>query len=143
MTNFATVTAVTENMETALNKQGLRLLPEICDDARAVPASLLPVGQIYYTGETFECKSGQRPSYSEASFVVRVLLGGSDRQAVNREGQSWVHKAREALTVEALNAGSLADARPVSRVSFTGAEAVNRGGMSKINCRITVRYREA
>lgn len=143
MKNVDAVGIITENMQKALCVEGVNFSLCAFEDDSALPASLLPHGQILYTGETFEYAHGQRPAYAEAGFVVKLLFNAKDAQSLTRDAQTWVHNVRGALTIDALNSGGLASAKRVSRVIITGVEVSNKATLSKLTCRLNVRYREA
>ncbi|MBI5562755.1 MAG: hypothetical protein HY894_07905 [Deltaproteobacteria bacterium] len=143
MTDFETVSAITENMAAALQSAGIRFTRKGFDDIKNVPATLLPLGEIFYNGETFEVASGERPGYAEAEFTVRVVIGAMEPADAMREQQRTGHGMREALNVSSLNAGSLAADKPVSRVRVERLQAENHRSLSPVNCKVIVRYREA
>ncbi|MBI5344767.1 MAG: hypothetical protein HZB21_04180 [Deltaproteobacteria bacterium] len=143
MKGFDTVSAITDNLQAVLQAQGIKFARKACEDEKDIPAGKLPLGQIFYTGESFEYAHGQRPGYAEAEFTVKVILRERDPVDSVREAQRWVHKIKDAFTVDGLNAGGLADLRPVSRVDAKSVEAVNKDGVSKLVCKVSVRYRES
>ena len=142
MGNFDTVTAITDNIQRALEAEGINFSRAVYEDERTVPASLIPLGRIFYAGETFEYSHGQRPKYAEAEFAVRVILNERDPVDRVRSQQKWAHGIREALTVAALNTGDLSSTRLVSRVTTARVDAQTRGSTSAVVCRTLVRYRE-
>ncbi|MBI5560558.1 MAG: hypothetical protein HY883_04730 [Deltaproteobacteria bacterium] len=142
MANTDTVNAITDNLHAALQGQGIKFSRKIFEDEKSIPASLIPLGEIFYRGEGFEHTHGQRPGYAEIDYLIRVILNVRDHADSMREGQMWVHKIREALTVATLNTGDLAAMKYVSRVTADRVELENRGNHSFLNYRMRVRYRE-
>ena len=142
MSNFDTITAVTDNLESVLRGLGLKFTQEIYDDVSAIPASLLPHGQIFYDKEVFEYTHGQKPEYATVSFRIRVALTGRDARKFIRDQQNWVHKIREALTVNALNIGGLAASKLINVVSLDEVDVENTADRASLMCRVGVRYRE-
>jgi len=142
MSNFDTVSAITDNLQEALKKQGVCFSMSGFDDPGAMPASVLPLGRIFYTGESFEYAHGQRPMYAEVEYSVRVTLAHKDTADMMREQQKWTHLVRDAMTIEALNTGALAASRPVSRVMVAGVRAEGDRHTASLVLRTVVRYRE-
>lgn len=142
MTNFETVACITDNMEGVLRSGGIRFARKTFDDERNIPAALLPLGEIFYDGESFADGFGERPAYGEAEYTVRVVIGASDPTDAMREQQRWAHLVRDVLTAANLNAGSLSALKPVSRVSVTRVVAENVRALSSLRCRVVIRYRE-
>ena len=142
MSNFDTVSVITDNIHGVLKTTGINFTQKVFDDLEAVPASLLPLGAVYYSGERFESAYGQRPLYAEAEYNIRVLVSGRDEVGLIRELQRWAHTVKEALTVDALNTGSLAVSKPVSRVTVARVDSENHRAVSSLGLRLAVRYRE-
>jgi len=143
MSNLDTIKAVTENMEEVLRNEGIRFSLKTYEDERESPASLLPSGKIYYTGESFQNAYGERPLYAEAEFVIKIVIGERDPADLIRGQQMWAHKVRGALSAEALNINGLAATKYVSRVRIQRIDAENRKDTSTLICRAAVRYRES
>ena len=142
MSNFDTVSAITDNLQEALKKQGIHFSKSGFDDLGSIPASQLPLGRIFYAGESFEYAHGQRPMYGEVEYSVRVLLAEKDPADMMREQQRWTHRVRDAMTIEALNAWELSIGRPVSRVTVAGVSVDNDRHTASLVLRTVVRYRE-
>lgn len=140
--NFATIKSITDNLQSVLQGQGIKFSRSTFEDATAIPASLLPYGEIYYKGEDFEYTHGQRSGYAVGTFDVRVLL--QDRDAVNltRLTQKWTHAVRDALTVNALNIVDLAASKLVSWINVEGVTAEHKTEYSFMNFAVKIRYRE-
>ncbi|CAG0933365.1 hypothetical protein PLCT1_02345 [Planctomycetaceae bacterium] len=144
MSNFDTVQAITTNLEKVLRGLGLKFSPTIFDDAKNIPASLIPLGEIFYNRETFEYTHGQKPEYAEAEYALRVTLSYRNPADMMREQQRWVHLIRDGLTVNALNIGDLVTSKLVSRVTTEEAAVENdrSNGIAAISYRTLIRYRE-
>lgn len=143
MSNTDTVSAITENIRSALNRQGIVFEPKAVDDESGIAASRRPLGQVFYLGEAFEYAHGQRPGYIEAEFLIKVVLGRDDDAGLIRGQQKWAHRIRGALTVEALNTGKLSETKYVSRVGAREVRVENEAKGSRLLCGISVRYRES
>ncbi len=143
MSNIDTIRAVTDNLQSGLQNEGIHFSRKTYENEKNIPASLIPFGEVIYQGETFEYTHAQRPGYIEARFSLKVVLKERDPVDMLREEQGWVHKIREALTVDVLNAGALLSAKPVSRVTTTGVDVMNREHISALTYRVSVRYRES
>ena len=59
-----------------------------------------------------------------------------------RHQQDWAHRIRDAVTVNALNTGALADSKLVSLVNTTDVAITYEPPLSTIDYRLNVRYRE-
>ena len=113
MSNFATIKAITDNLETVLRAKGIKFERKLSDenDNEGLKASQLPAGEIRYGPEDFEYAHGMKPKYVEVVFTVKILI--RERNAKNNimKVQEWVHNVREAINVNALNIGDLASSR--------------------------------
>ncbi|MFQ5736736.1 MAG: hypothetical protein ACE5GY_07720 [Thermodesulfobacteriota bacterium] len=143
MSNFDTVRTITDNIEAVLKRLGIHFSRKAFDDRKATPSSLLPLGRIFYSSESFESSHGQRPVYAEVEYSIGVMLAEKDPWETIREQQRWAHAIRGALTVEALNTGELAASMYVSRVTIAGVDAKNDRNRSSLTLRAIVRYRES
>lgn len=139
---YETVSDITGNMETALKNEGLNVTRKALDSRGSLPAGLMPLAQLSYNGESFESPFGERPSYSEASFTIKIILPEQPDCPALTDEQLWAHQARQALTDSALNTGELASAKPVTGVRIPGFSVESSGGFSKISMDVKVRYRE-
>lgn len=142
MTDCEVVSAITDNIETALKGLGLNFSRKGFEDPEGVPAGLLPMGQVFYLGEEFEDTLGGRPKYSDAGFLVKVTMAAREPAALIREQQRFTHSIRDALTVDSLNGGALMSEKSVSRVRIERAEVANRSSRSDLKIKAVVRYRE-
>lgn len=140
---YETISAITGNIETALKNEGLNVTRKALDSRGSLPAGLMPLAQVSYDGESFERPFGERPSNSEASFTIKIILPEQPDSPALTDEQMWAHQARQALTDEALNSGELALAKPVTGVRIPGFSVESDGGFSKISMDVKVRYRES
>jgi hypothetical protein len=146
MSNFDTVKSITDNIQSVLQGLGIKFSRKAFEDNKDVPASLLPYGEIFYTGESFEETSGERPSYVEADFTLIVIMRERVACDLVRAEQDWIHKMREALSVGTLNTGELAASKLVSRVTSTSIgmdKGSGKSGLGILSYQVKVRYREA
>lgn len=142
MSNLETLTAITDNLRKALEGLGICFSEKSYEDAKNIPASLFPLGEIFYTGESFEYTHGERPGYAEAEFTLKVIVSGHSQTGALRSAQSWIHGIRDALTVNTLNTGAIAFDRSVSRVEIKGVDVKGAESLTSIDYQIAVRYRE-
>lgn len=143
MGNFATVQAITTNLQTILKAQGANFSLAI-HETDNVPASLLPLGEVMYEGETFEDTFNQRPSYVDVRWTLRVVLREKTQDSLARELQRWTERIRTAITVDALNTGDLAASLLVSRAELreTRVEPTKDAAMKALLAEVVIRYRE-
>lgn len=142
MSNFDTIDAITDNLQAVLKGLGVNFSREIYEDLDKIPASLLPHGQIFYEREEFEYAHGQKPEYANAFFRLRVIIAGQDARKLIREQQKLVHLIREALTVNALNIGSLATSKLINMASTESVDIDNMPAKAALSYRVAIRYRE-
>lgn len=145
MSNFETVRSITDNIQSVMEGLGIKFSRKVFEDSKDIPASCLPYGEIFYTGESFEETSGERPSYAEADFTMVVIMREREARDLVRAEQDWVHRIRGALTVGALNVGELASSKLVSRLtsSNVGMDKGNgKSGLGILSYQAKVRYRE-
>jgi len=140
---YETVAAITGNIESALKGEGLNVVRRSLDLKGSVPAGMMPLAQVLFKGEAFENTFGERPLRAEALFGVRIIIPEKPERTDAREEQMWAHRARAALTEEALNGGVLASSRPVSKVLIDGFEVAGNGGFSMVTMELKARYRES
>ena len=141
MSGFDTISAITENLLSLLKSLGLNFVTEI-DDLAALPASVLPHGQLFYEQANFEYAHNQKPEYATAGFKAIVVLALADAHSAIRLQQSWTHLIRDALTVNALNVGALAASKLVSLASVDGVECGTTNDKAFISFQISIRYRD-
>lgn len=139
---YETISAITGNIEAALKNEGLNVIRKALDSNGSLPAGLMPLAQVTYNGESFESPFGERPSYSEASFTIEIILPEQPECRAMTDEQMWAHQARQAMTDDSLNSGELASAKPVAGVKIPGFSVESTGGFSKISMDVKVRYRE-
>lgn len=144
MSNFDTVSSITDNLETVLKKLGINFVRKTFADLKDIPASSLPLGEMRYSGEIFEYNFGEKPKYAEAGYDLRVVLSERDMRDMMRGQQKWAHLIRDGLTMAALNIGALASSKLISKVSTEAVEADNSraDGIASLTYRIRIRYRE-
>lgn len=142
MSNFDTISAITDNIETVLKNLGINFTREVYDNVDSVPASILPHGRIFYVSESFEYPYGQKPAYADAVFRATIILMNRDALGMIRDQQKWAHNIREAITVNALNVGSLSTTKYVSLASITSIDIDNTADKSALDITIQIRYRE-
>ncbi|MFQ5353427.1 MAG: hypothetical protein ACE5DW_00715 [Thermodesulfobacteriota bacterium] len=141
MNNTETLRAITENLNTILETEGLHLVRENYENAKNVPSSIFPYGVISYDGETFEYTHGQRPGYSDVDFSVKVVLRNKDLRAMTDDEQRWAHRIRKVLTVNAINSGLISATSPVSRVITRSVTVEKAGYVSRLIYSLSIRYR--
>lgn len=138
MANSDSVKAITTNITSILTTQGLSV-----EDISGDPETdTITLAQIHYQGEDFEYAHGMKPLYNEINYLIRMVFNKMS-PVLSRDAQAeWIHKVREAITVNALNVGSLATTKLVSLVEHEGADVEYRPPISTINYKLKVRYRE-
>lgn len=143
MGNFATLDSITDNLETALKGAGIIFATETYDDLGAIPSAVLPLGQVFFDEIIFDYTFGQKPSYAEAGFTLRVVLNERDPRMLAREEQRWVHIIRDTLTINALNIGDLAASKLVSRVTSESVRVEHgKPQYGVLSYGVKIRYRE-
>lgn len=144
MSNFDTIKSIADNLESVLRGLGIHFDRKTYEDIGNIPASVLPHGEIFYRGEAFEHTHGQRAGYAESGFQLKVIIRERTPSDVMREQMRWVHLIRDALTVNALNIGSLVTSKLVSLVTTGTVEVDNTrtDGVAAMDYQVTVRYRE-
>ena len=144
MSNFDTIIAITDNLETVLRNMGINFTRKTYEDMASIPTSLLPLGEITYDGESFEHPSGQRSGYAEAGYRLKVIIREAEAKDMQRVQMKWVHLIRDGLTVNALNIGALVSSKLISNVVTEAARPDNTqtGGIGSVEYDIKIRYRE-
>jgi len=140
--NIDTVKSITDNLQTVCQGEGIKFSRKTYEEPKDIPASLIPLGEIFYNAETFEHTHGQKAGYAEIDYTLRITFKERDSQVLMRKQQEWVHKLRDALTVNALNIGNLASSQLVSWVNTESAETEDEIDWSRVNYLIKIRYRE-
>ena len=140
--NFTTIKSITDNLQSVLLAIGIKFSRKAFEDAGSIPLSLLPFGEIYYKGESFEYTHGQRSGYAEANYLIKVITQGHDNTELVRTAQKWVHGVRDSITINALNIGELATSKLVSWVNMESVEIVYTAEYGTIDYVIKIRYRE-
>lgn len=143
MSNFDTITAITDNIETVLTGLGINFSSATYENDIDIPASLTPFGQIFYEGEEFEYVHGQKPKYAHSNFLLRVHLEDRSDRELTRSEQKWAHNIRDGLTVNALNVGDLVTTKYVNLVETIEVQAIhNQPRRGVLEYRVRVSYRE-
>jgi hypothetical protein len=145
MGNTDTVKAIITNIETILSGaphslQKINIPGGVTETLPSFTAN--PVYYVLYDGEAPEYEYGQKPGYVESSFVVALIWLSGSVSAARDKSIEWFHAVRSALTVNALNAGTLATSKLVSRVTVEKPDVDMQPAETKIFYRTTVRYRE-
>ena len=141
MTNFEIISAITSNLKSILETLGTNFRLGKAGE-KTIPASANPYAEITYAGESFENTLNRRPSYAEAAFGIKLVFSGRDGEELTREAARWVHLIRDALSVNAMNAGELTVEKPVSSVKALNADVESKEGRVAINYKIKIGYRE-
>ena len=138
MPNLNTVNAITANLKAILEALGLKV-----EDLTYDPdADSTPLCQLDYTGERFGRNHGQGPLYNNIGFDLTILFRKSDPDTSRTEQATWIHKIRDAVTVDALNVDDLAASKLVSLVAHLDVDVEYRSPMTQITYELHVRYRE-
>ena len=140
--NFATIKSITDNVQSVLQGQGIKFSRSAFENEKNIPASLLPLGEIYYRGEDFQYTHGQRQGHAEADFLLKVVLQDRDCAGLIHSTQKWTHLLRDVLAVNVLNSGDLAASKLVSLVTVERVEVENKGDMAVLGFKVKIRYRE-
>lgn len=138
MANSDTVKAITANLAAILAGLGFKV-----EDLSIDPSmTASPVCVILYEGEDFAYGHGQKPLYNEVKYLLKVMLSDPKPGTSRDKYAEYVHAIREAVTVDALNAGALATSKLVSLVNTTDVAIAYEPPVSTIDYRMNVRYRE-
>lgn len=138
MANSDTVKAITANLADILAGLGFKI-----EDLSVDPSmTAMPVCVILYEGEEFEYGHGQKPLYNEIKYLLKVMLSDPKPGTSRDKYAEHVHAIREAVTVNALNTGALADTKLVSLVNTTDVAITYEPPVSTIDYRLNIRYRE-
>ncbi len=138
MANSDTVKAITANLTALIEGLGFKV-----EDLSVDPAmTTTPVCVILYEGEEFEYGHGQKPLYNEVKYLLKLMLNDSKPGTSRDKYAERVHAIRDAVTVDALNAGALATSKLVSLVNTTDVAIIYEPPVSTIDYRLNVRYRE-
>ena len=139
MGNADTIKAVTANLTAILTAQGFLIENSSTDTELATS----PLCAIRYTGERFDASHGERPSYNEVRYSLRISFSDAYPSTSRDKVAEWMHKIRGAVTVPALNTGDLAASQLVSWVSHDGySETDYNTPVTELEYNLQVRYRE-
>jgi len=149
MNNIDIIKAVTENLKSIFKGEGIDLSEKVFKSSHnlpkgAKPPGSRPLGRLDYKGEAFEYGYGARAYYANARFGLSLFLRDSNEKNLTRLTQEWVHKIREALTVNGVNVGSLASIKPVTRAEIDKVQVISDGKEQSVEVRfdVFIRYRE-
>ena len=142
MGNFETVVSITANLTKLLKQQGAKFTLEAYEDVTKIPVSILPHGLIQYLGEVFDQEHGQRPSWNEIKFKIRIVFKSTSADVIIRDQQKWMHKIRDNVTVNAMNIDDLASSKLISWVKIEEGDVDNQVDRSTLECFMLIRYRE-
>ena len=67
MSNFDTVSAITDNLQEALKKQGIHFSKSGFDDLGSIPASQLPLGRTFTPARALSTRTGRGPCMARSS----------------------------------------------------------------------------
>jgi len=140
--NFSTVKSITDNIQNVFQKEGIKFTRATYENKKNIPISLIPHGEIFYKGESFEYTHGQRQGYNEINYLVRVILRDTDPASLIMETQKWIHNIRNVFTVNALNIGDLSASKLVSLAIIKNIEIENKIDIAILILDVIVRYRE-
>ena len=140
MSDFLTVKYLTTNLEVILSTT-LNWKLEDGSSERTPETNFLC--QLLFTGIEYEETYGQRPSYAEANFDIKVKTV-KKTPSNSRDGeQEIITSLRDAITIDLLNVNNLAVSKLVSRVTHrTPLVSEHENNMSEITYRVSLRYRE-
>lgn len=138
MADLDTIKAIEDNLTAIITAQGFNF-----EDSSTDPkVETTPVATLLFRGETFEYAHGQKPIYNELEYEVVVNFNTSATATARDKAAEHGHKLRENITVNALNVGSLAASKLVSRVDHQGYDAEYNRPVLRVSYRLKIRYRE-
>lgn len=139
MGNTETIQAITANLTTILTAQGFLIENSSTDKELATAPSCA----IRLTGERFESTHGERPSYNEVRYSLRIAFSDAYPSTSRGKIAEWMHKIRNTVTVPGLNIGDLAVSQLVSLVSHDGYNETDYSPpVTELEYNLQVRYRE-
>ena len=96
-----------------------------------------------FDGIDYEETYGQRPSYAEANFTIRVKTVKKTPSLSREKQQEIITSIRTGVTIDKLNVGNLAISLLVSRVTHISPEVPEyENNVSEISYGLSIRYRE-
>ena len=142
--DFPTLKSIRDNVFTVLKGKGINFTVEIFDNIDNIAASILPHGQVRYDRVDYENTHGQRASYGEILFFIRVVIKSNSKRSSQDKQMEWTDLIRKGLTVDALNINDLALSKLVSLVTTVNIEPDNTdsGGRTALEYETLIRYRE-
>lgn len=139
MGNTETIKAITANLTAVLTAQGFLIENSSTDKELATAPSCA----IRLTGERFESTHGERPSYNEVRYSLRIAFSDAYPATSRDKVAEWMHKIRNNVTVPGLNIGTLAASKLVSKVTHDGYNETGYAPpVTDLDYDLTVRYRE-
>lgn len=144
MADLDTIKAITTNLENLLEGLGIRISDKsVADEDNAPGIGTSPICNVMYDGEEREYSvGGEKPGYAEAEFTVALGFNSPGLDAARDYQQQWYHAVKDAVTIDALNAGALAASKLVSRVTIGRGEVSRNGPLSIVMLEYKIRYRE-
>jgi hypothetical protein len=139
-----TVLAIYTNLLSIITSLGgvNNKLREIVNGKEVAPMLGGPQYTVSYKGSDFENSIGERPSYDNSTFEVGIKFTDATVSGITQKAIAAIHGVKEAVTVPALNVGSLVTSKLVSRVSISKAEVAQDGANVTATVSISIRYRE-
>jgi hypothetical protein len=142
--DFPTLKSIRDNVFTVLKSKGINFTVETYDNIDNIEASILPHGQVRYDRVDYENTHGQRSSYAEVLFFIRVVFKNNNKKVSQDKQMEWTDLIRKGLTVDALNINDLVTSKLVSLVTTVNIEVDNTdsGGLTALEYEMLIRYRE-
>ncbi len=138
MANLDTIKAIEDNITAILVAQGFKV-----EDLSADPsAGITPLATIIFEGEDFEYNHGEKPLYNELKYTLAIRFSDKAPTTTRDRQAEYAHKLRANITVAALNTGSLATSKLVSKVSHEGYVNQYEPPVTRLGYALRVRYRE-
>lgn len=138
MANEDTVKAITANLTAILTAQGFKV-----EDLSVDPdADVTPLVTILGPNEDFEYNHGEKPKYSDLAYTLAVRFSDKHLSTARDRAADYSHKLRDNITVPALNVGSLAASKLVSRTDHTMEDADYNTPIMRFDYSLSIRYRE-
>jgi hypothetical protein len=138
-----TVLAIYNNLRAIVETLGGRLTTERALTLDSVSPMLgVPQYTVTYLGSDFENSVGEKPKYDNSTFMVRARFYGETMDELSQTLISTIHATKEAVNVAALNVGSLAVSKLVSRVSAVKPDVKQEAPAVVVTMNFIIRYRE-
>lgn len=138
MGNTETIKAITANLTAILTAQGFLIENSSTDKELVTPLCVIRL-----TGERFESTHGERPSYNEVRYSLRIAFSDAYPSTSRDKVAEWMHKIRNTVTVPGLNIGGLAASQYVSLVTHDGYNETDYSPpVTELEYNLQVQYRE-